>query len=726
MSRRSSAAQGRSSIRTPIFAALVFTLAAGAVGCNRIGLSPRPPADARSVLLVTIDTLRADHVGAYGATGGTTPTLDALAAHGVRFETAISSAPLTLPSHATLLTGLDPPHHGVRNNGTFKLGEDALTLAERFQQAGWATGGFIGAVVLKARYGLGQGFDVYDDDVRGAKAAPGGFVERPAAEVVDAAQAWLAQTPGPFFLWLHLYDPHMDYKAPPEYQARFPDRPYEAEIAYADAQIGRLLEGLRETGRLDRTLVVVTADHGESLGEHGEPTHSASLYDAVLAVPLILRGPGLPEGRVVSGVVRGKDVAPTVLAQVGLAPLSDADGADLGPLLAADAAPSHRMAYSETLATLLDNGWAPLHSIRSDDWFYVRSPRAELYDVVRDPHELDNLVESDPERAAPLTKRFDAMVDAALVDEKDAMALEVDDETRAQLQALGYAVPEAPVVQTGIDPKDGRRYLPLLHRAMGAYEAGDIDLAEKLFLEVSEKLPGSGRSQSQLASIYYLEGRQKRALRHIELAISFDPRSPLNHAVRAEILLAMDRRDEALAAYRRAIAIDPEAPWSRVGLMWQALEAKDPQTADGYAQAAMADEPGNIGVFLRIAALWSEYGEYPRATRVLERALDASPDSRFARMRLAIEYARAGRTQEALAQRDQAGSYVTSSTLGTALGRAFAASGDFERAQRQLLDVLAEHPESALARESLERVHVWQKRLANPEPGSEPTEPERG
>ncbi|MBW2448496.1 MAG: tetratricopeptide repeat protein [Deltaproteobacteria bacterium] len=692
-----------------------FALLAGP-GCNRIDLAgsgARPPADAQSVVLVTIDTLRADHVGAYGAETVATPTLDAIAAEGVRFETAITATPLTLPSHSTILTGIDPPDHGVRNNGTFRLGEEATTLAERFQTAGWATGAFVGSVVLKSRYGLDQGFDVYGEDVQGEKAAAGGFLERRASEVVDEARAWLAETEGPFFLWLHLYDPHMDYKAPPEFAARFPDRPYDAEIAYTDAEVGRLLAGLGTEGRLERTLVVVTSDHGESLGEHGETTHSTALYDAVLKVPLVMKGPGLPAGRVVPGVVRVKDIAPTVLAQVGLAALPEASGQDLTPRFTAETLAGETVAYSETLATLYDNGWAPLHSVRTDEWFYVRSPRAELYDVVRDPLQLDNLIETDPDRARPHHARLDGLVDAALSEEKNGTSLEVDDATRAQLNALGYAITAEPVAATGIDPKDGRQYLPILHSAIGAYEVGDVERAERLFLEVAEKLPGSGRSHSRLASIYYQEGRHRRALVHIELALSFDPRSALNHSIRGEVLLAMGQREEAAESYRRAIAADPKAPWSRVGKMWQALEAGDVAAAARHAAGAMADEPGNTGVFLRIAALWSEYGEYGRAVPVLEEAVSISPTSAFAHIRLAIEYARTGKPERALQEREKAGALATNGKLGTALGRAFAAAGEFERAEWQLGRVLAEHPNHTGARESLDRVHVWQAKRAD-------------
>jgi len=503
----------------------------------------------------------------------------------------------------------------------------------------------------------------------------------------------------------------MAYKAPPEFAERFPGRPYDAEIAYADHEIGRLLDRLRAGGRMERTLVVATSDHGESLGEHGESTHSTSLYDAVLAVPLVMRGPDLPAGRVVPGVVRVIDVAPTVLAHAGLDPLPDAGGRDLASLWQAEAG-SERVAYSETLATMLDNGWAPLHSIRTNDWLYVRAPRPELYDVEADPGQVVNLVETDPERAAPHRGRLDALVEEALADEKMSDTLEVDDTTREQLQALGYAIPEGEVIQTGIDPKDGRRYLPLLHRAMGAYEAGDLALAERLFLETSRKLPGSARAHSQLAAIYHQAGRYKRALRHIELAISFDPRTSLHRALRGEILLVMGDAEAAREAYREAAELDADAPWSRIGFMWEALDEGNMKRAARYAREILDDDPTNTGVSLKMASLWAQHGEYERAVSVLEEAVRYSLDSRFTRMRLAIEYARTGRTEQALAARELAGSYATNAKLGTALGRAFAAAGDFGRAEQQLRAVLAENPDDAFALESLERVHAWQQKLA--------------
>jgi arylsulfatase A-like enzyme len=268
--------------------AVVLLLAAGgiaALGCNRVDLAASPDSGRPSVLLVTIDTLRADHVGVYGAVQAETPRLDALAAAGTRFENAIASTPLTLPSHASLLTGLDPPRHGVRHNGVYRLDGEIETLAERFRAAGYATGAVTGAVVLARRYGLDQGFQSYDDGTSSRRSGAGGFLERRAAEVTERALAWLAQATRPFFLWVHYYDPHHDYRPPQPFAERFSASPYDGEIAYVDTQLGRLLDGLEPGGSHRETLILVTSDHGESLGEHGESTHAYTLYDAVLRVP---------------------------------------------------------------------------------------------------------------------------------------------------------------------------------------------------------------------------------------------------------------------------------------------------------------------------------------------------------------------------------------------------------------------------------------------------------
>src|SRR5262249_28331086 len=283
-----------------------------------------------NVLLVTIDTLRADHVGAYGSTAGLTPTLDRLAREGVPFEHAYAHVPLTLPSHTSPLTALYPTQHGGHDNGAFRPG-DLPTLATALQSAKYRTAAFVGAFVLDARFGLNRGFDTYDDRLAGSSADLE-VVQRTAEQVLEPAFQWIQgnhQSPitnQPFFAWVHLYDPHEPYAAPEPYRSRYTTDPYAGEVAYTDASLGSFLERLRANGHLSNTLVVVAADHGESLGDHGERTHGLFAYDATLRVPLVMWAPPRLAPAVATFPARLVDVAPTILDLVGAAPFAKADG----------------------------------------------------------------------------------------------------------------------------------------------------------------------------------------------------------------------------------------------------------------------------------------------------------------------------------------------------------------------------------------------------------------
>src|SRR3954465_1467078 len=370
----------------------VFALASLvlAVGCRAPSSRSSPP-DRPNVLLVTIDTLRADHVGCYGYTNASTPTIDALAKRGVRFETAVAHVPLTGPSHASILTGQIPLGHGFRNNSGFTLSPQVKTAAEDFRQAGYRTAGFVSGFPLDRRFGFSRGFDDYDDHLpKGNDRRRTPYVERFADATTDAALRWLeARTTGsgPWFLWVHYYDPHAPYEPPPDLAARFSPSPYDGEIAFVDRELQRLLSAVSTRGDTGRTFTLVTADHGESLGEHGEGTHGLFVYDATLHVPWIMAGPGIPAGRVVPTVARSIDVLPTLLDYAGLRPPAPMDGRSLRP--AADGqSMSDAPAYSESLYPELELGWAPLHAMRLGRFKLIDAPRAELYDVLADRGEL--------------------------------------------------------------------------------------------------------------------------------------------------------------------------------------------------------------------------------------------------------------------------------------------------------------------------------------------------
>ncbi len=678
-----------------------------ALACNRLETTPRAPTpDGPSVLLVTIDTLRADHVGAYGAAADATPVLDALAAEGTRFETAIAPAPLTLPSHATLLTGLLPPRHGVRHNGIFRLGEDVPTLAERFSGAGHATGAVVAAVVLAERYGLGRGFDHYDDEIRGDATAARGYLHRRAEGVTDRALEWLAGRDGPFFLWVHYYDPHADYDPPPPFAERFAESPYAGEIAYVDRELGRLLDGLREAGRFDDTLVVATSDHGEALGEHGERTHSYTLYDATLAVPLLLRGPGVPAGRVVEDVVSLADVTPTLLAAAGL-PALPGDGRDLAGFWSGDPPPD-RAAYAETLATRLAHGWSPLHALRTDTWFYVRAPRPELYAVEADPDQLENLwVESRPPAVTQAGERLDALVSEHLAATREAPGLAMDARTRAELESLGYLLPGGSgVEETLLDPKDGLEALLWFDAGVVAYEADRFGEARALFERTLAALPESARVRELLAMTLLRQGEARRALDLVDEAVARLPESAVLRAIQGDARQMLGEAAAARVAYLEAERLDPTEPMAQVGLAGVRARAGDADAAAAHAERALAHAVDAPLVRVQLGLAWESGGFHDRARALYEEAVGLKPDFAFAHMLLAIQLARVDRVDEALRQRGRAGALGDDPRLVTRLARALASQGRTEAARRLLDGVLGRDPAfvpARRAREQLER-----------------------
>ncbi|MEM7354824.1 MAG: sulfatase, partial [Acidobacteriota bacterium] len=429
----------------PLASSLVCGLWLAGCGGDRQAPATGPGlAERLNLLLITLDTLRADRLGSYGYSAAQTPHLDALAARGLRFEQATTVMPLTLPAHASLMTGTFPAYHGVRDNGGFYLGEEAQTLAETLVAEGYRTGGFVGAFVLDSRWGIAQGFEHFFDDfdLTEFNDAPGmDAIQRPGNVVVDQALDWLTSSPtdDPFFAWVHLYDPHTPYEAPEPYRSRFPatrSGAYDAEIAATDAHVGRLFEALKAAGTLRNTVVVVASDHGEMLGEHGEVTHGFFIYEAAVRIPLMIAGPAVP-ARVIDEPVRLVDILPTMLGLLGIEAPAEVQGADLMPLARGERL--RLVAHSESWFPRYHYGWSELQSIRDGRYKFIGAPRRELYDLDNDPQELDNLASREADRADRLEEalqRLLAEVTAAEGTQQGPQA--VDPETADRLRALGY------------------------------------------------------------------------------------------------------------------------------------------------------------------------------------------------------------------------------------------------------------------------------------------------
>ncbi len=425
-------------VRVRVSAGVVAAVLVSLAGVGACGRATRGPAN---VLVITLDTLRADRVGSYGHAAARTPVLDALAARGARFAAATTTTPLTLPAHTSLFTGTWPTTHGVRDNTGFYVDDAVTTLAEVLKGRGYRTGGFVGAFVLDARWGIAQGFDHYFDDFDLSEDVGPGLdaIQRPGADVVDAATTWLKQ-PGtaPFFAWVHLYDAHTPYAAPAAFARQFPDTrdgAYDAEVAYADSQVGRLLAALDADGRLDNTIVVLLADHGEQLGEHREQSHGFFVYDASVQVPLIIAGPGVTT-RVVPDQVRIIDVMPTVLDLAGIEVPAAVQGASLRPAL--DGQRQTLLAFSESWYPRFHYGWSELRAVRDGRYKFIQAPRRELYDVAADPGELNNLAPTEAARADTLERALRALVAQTTRAEASKGPQPVDAAAEQRLRALGY------------------------------------------------------------------------------------------------------------------------------------------------------------------------------------------------------------------------------------------------------------------------------------------------
>jgi arylsulfatase A-like enzyme len=607
---------------------------------------PEPPL---RFVLVTIDTLRADHLGCYGAAGVETPTLDRLATEAVRFETAISPAPLTLPSHASLLTGLEPPRHGIHNNAHFRLPADGpATLAERFRDGGFATAAFVGSFVLDRRFGLTRGFDVYDDQMALSDTRSLAPPERRADAVVDAASAWLASAPERFLLWVHFYDPHADYAPPPPFDARFRHDPYTGEIAFADAQLGRLLAALATRFPDGRTALVVTSDHGESRGEHGEQTHAYTVYDATQRVPLLLRAPGVAPG-VHAGLVRLVDVAPTLLELAGLPALPGA-GESLLSALSPGSAP--RSAFVETFAPRMDLDWSPLFGLRTAERKYIRAPRPELYDLASDPRELRDLSAERPDEVAALDRELEARLAGA---PPIVPNLSLDAGDRARLEALGYVtetqvVSEVPGRVTGVDPKDGLRDFARLAGVQDLIAAGRGEEA------LAVLAPFAGREaewiQTLRASAALAAGRGDLALEAGEALVAHKPFAAGGHVVVASALELLGRLDDAEAAHRALTGSHPEMGHAYTGLGRIAEARGRPEEAAGHYRAALAARVPDAEAAWRLGALLLEQGQVEAAGLVLAPLSGTALRWRFAALRLALAERAAGRLDMALLRAD--------------------------------------------------------------------------
>jgi arylsulfatase A-like enzyme/Flp pilus assembly protein TadD len=602
-----------------------------------------------NVVLVTIDTLRADRVGCYGNSAIQTPELDKLAGRGLVFENAIAQAPLTAPSHASMMTGVYPTAHKVRDTGGFVLSPSYETLAAILQNQGWDTAAFVGSSVLKKRFGFNRGFAVYDDEMpkHDSGSAAGDSPERRAGEVVDRAIAWLQlQTSKPFFLWVHVYDPHLPYDPPSPFREKYKGSPYEGEIAYTDQQLGRLFHALEKKSP-ENTLTAVLSDHGESFSEHGEYSHGVFLYDSTLRIPFLLAGPGVPAGRRVKQQARTIDVLPTILDLMGGRIPQNVQGAPLTGTFRGTEDPA-ALSYLETMYPKLNMGWAELRGVRSNRWKYIRAPKPELYDLTEDPAESRNVIESHQTEV----EKFEAVlksvsgIGANQASEK-VETTSVDPHTIEQLRSLGYlggsGRQQYEMTGKGIDPKDRTEVLKRLYEAIYS----PLSLPKRVAL--------------------------------LEQALSMDHSNPSLYYNLGDLYKEAGRPNDAAKLYRDALSRGVNNSWlySRLGLFYSQHGKR--QDAITFFEAAAQSNPSDYESLGHLAAAYREAGRLDEAERICRSILSSGEEYAPAYNELGMAFFQRGDAAKARSYFEKAAQLDSAFQLN--LGRLYRMSGDNARAR---------------------------------------------
>jgi len=599
-----------------------------------------------NVLLITLDTTRADHLGCYGDTRAKTPVLDGLAAGGAIFLEAHSHVPLTLPSHAVILTGDLPSTLNLRVNG-LKLGDGFPTLATILKARGYWTGAFVSSVILERGRGLARGFDVYDDHMTLEPRGGGPPEERRAADVTKAALHTMAGVGSPYFLWVHYYDPHYEYRAPEPYGKEFASRPYDGEIAYMDANVGTLLEGLRRKGLLENTLVVVVADHGEGLMEHGERQHGIFLYEYALHVPLLMSWKGhIKAGQRIGNLCGLDDVAPTILDLLGI-DRKGGDGVSLEPLLTGGyLAP--QSVYIESYQGFFTYGWAPLRGIMNETWKFIEAPRPELYRWKAS--ENDNLVNTDAAEASLLKKKMQGYPEADRGEQSEMERLLKDPsnaETLRQLASLGYLSgagmrPSNPGL---LDPKDAIGIEDDLKRADEALNSGDPQGGVKMLLAILKKNPQNVPALSMLGIEFLKEGRYERARVCFAEEVRLKPQMDTGHLNLGTAYKHLGDAGSAEKEYRAALALSPRMPEAISSLAQILIAHERLDEAEKVLKPALEAGVESADVYFEMGVLDASRSRWEKArfdfAKVL--SLDPARDEAAANLgRIAFQQKRVG------------------------------------------------------------------------------------
>jgi arylsulfatase A-like enzyme/Flp pilus assembly protein TadD len=616
-----------------------------------------------NILLITVDTLRADHLGCYGYRNASTPNIDALAKRGVRFTQAFAHVPLTTPSHASILTGAYPQVHQLRDNGGFVLDDSIPTLATAAQQAGFETAAVIGAAVLHHQYGLNRGFGTYLDSMQVPKRQgllPGVVAEVRADVVTQRALEWLQKqrasgfgtTAGKnFLLWAHYYDPHFPYDPPGPFASRFSKDKYSGEIAYTDEQIGKLISGLADLGMKDRTLVLLVSDHGEGLGDHGEFTHGVFLYDEATHIPMIATGPDILPGRVIERQVASIDVMPTILDYLGLPTGKQVQGHSLLASLLEGKPPAEQFTYMETLYPKTSHGWSELRAVRVPGWKFIMAPTPELYDLRSDPGENQNLNTANPSKARELEKHVWEIAgpreSLGQLDRKP-----VNSQTLHELQSLGYASGgsrrDLRIDLSGPDPKQRISILKALDQAAAYMNADRFAAAVPVLERASAEDPTNPAVYNHLGICYQRLRQFQKAAQTYQRAVQHDADTDQIHAELGEVHVRMGKLPDGVNAMERAAEMNLTNLQNLANLATAYLQMNRLADAEKTAKAILAQNARHAGAYNILGIVEIQRGQGNAARGYFEKAVQFDPTLTEPYLNLGLLAQNAGQSQVAV------------------------------------------------------------------------------